>query len=35
MTHKVSVPQKIDEETVFHLETLSYQVVQQIDGQAR
>jgi hypothetical protein len=35
MTHRVSVPQKLDEETVFHLETLSYQVVQEADRRGR
>lgn len=29
MTHKVSIPQQLDEETVFHLDGLSYQIVQE------
>src|ERR1700757_3249659 len=33
MTHKVAIPQRIDEETVFHLDTLSFQIVQRGDGE--
>jgi hypothetical protein len=29
MTHKVAIPQQIDEEITFHLDTLSFQIVQQ------
>lgn len=28
MTHKVAIPQRIDEEITFHLDTLSFQIVQ-------